>query len=181
MFDFENIEHFVSKQVKRTLSPEVYLEHSGTSTMGRLCKSTVVKNTVVKEFWPLTIFVKKLHRRCSTGFWIYFCTLIDNGPDFMGIFKEIDRPWSIYLIDILCANYKDVKIFWIREKKHKKLKKLKFENFGINYKTLNESKSLRSIVSKIQKFQKSVKTRSHLFKTQDCSCNVNGVGLITGS
>ena len=40
---------------------EVYLEPSRTSTMKVFCE-------IVNGFQPLTIFAKKLHRKCLNGF-----------------------------------------------------------------------------------------------------------------
>ena len=47
--------------IKIAYIPEVYLEHSQTSAMEFFPK-------IVNGLWPLTIFVKMLYRKCSTGF-----------------------------------------------------------------------------------------------------------------
>ena len=47
--------------IKIVYIPEAYLEHSQISTMKFFPKK-------VNGLYPLTIFVKELHRRCSTGF-----------------------------------------------------------------------------------------------------------------
>ena len=51
----------VEIMIKIAYIPEVYLEHSQTSTMEFFPK-------IVNGLWPLTIFVKMLYRKCSTGF-----------------------------------------------------------------------------------------------------------------
>ena len=48
-----------------------YLEHSGISMMKLFGK-------IVK---PQTIFAKKIHHRCSTGFWICLCSYVLESSD----------------------------------------------------------------------------------------------------